>query len=231
MPDRRRPKHRWLDTWYCDKVSTAGNHNPAWTPLSAPEPLVGFSNKRKYTKEGGRPHIGHPHEIRWAASLVISVLASALHLGNLLFLIMGSVDSQEGQEKREQFISEFPGRPSFGWGERACGLHKDTPSIATIPGLSHSSETNSNNSLGAPTKPGSSGGKDSACNAGDLDEEDPLEKKWLPTTVFLPGEFHEQRSLVGYNPWGHKESYVTEQLILSLSPSPRHCATHFSLSW
>ena len=29
--------------------------------------------------------------------------------------------------------------------------------------------------------------------------EDPLEKK--PTPVFLPGEFHEQRSLVGYSPW------------------------------
>ena len=28
----------------------------------------------------------------------------------------------------------------------------------------------------------------------------------LPTPVFLPGEFHEQRSLVGYSPWGHKES-------------------------
>ena len=32
--------------------------------------------------------------------------------------------------------------------------------------------------------------------------EDPLEKKWQPTPVFLPGEFHEQRSLVGYSPWG-----------------------------
>ena len=66
---------------------------------------------------------------------------------------------------------------------------------------------------------------------GSLGWEDPLEKKWLPTPVFLPGEFHEQRSLVGYNPWGHKESYVTEQLTLSLSAGPRHCATNFSLSW
>ena len=32
--------------------------------------------------------------------------------------------------------------------------------------------------------------------------EDPLEKKWQLTPVFLPGEFHGQRSLVGYNPWG-----------------------------
>ena len=27
---------------------------------------------------------------------------------------------------------------------------------------------------------------------------------------FLPGEFHGQRSLVGYSPWGHKELDVTE---------------------
>ena len=32
-----------------------------------------------------------------------------------------------------------------------------------------------------------------------LGREDPLEKK-LPTSVFLPGEFHGQRSLVGYSP-------------------------------
>ena len=28
----------------------------------------------------------------------------------------------------------------------------------------------------------------------------------------LPGKSHEQRSLVGYSPWGHKESDTTEQL-------------------
>jgi len=30
------------------------------------------------------------------------------------------------------------------------------------------------------------------------------------TPVFLPGESHEQRSLVGYSPWGHKELDTTE---------------------
>ena len=35
---------------------------------------------------------------------------------------------------------------------------------------------------------------------------------WLPTPVFLPGEFHGQRSLVGYSPWGHEESDMTEWL-------------------
>ena len=38
----------------------------------------------------------------------------------------------------------------------------------------------------------------------------PRRRKWQPTPVFLPGKF--QRSLVGYNLWGHKESNFTEQL-------------------
>ena len=45
--------------------------------------------------------------------------------------------------------------------------------------------------------------------------EDPLEKGMvLPTPVFLPGEFHGQRSLAGYSPLGRKESDMTEQLSL-----------------
>jgi len=43
--------------------------------------------------------------------------------------------------------------------------------------------------------------------------EDPLEREWLPTPVFLPGEFHGQRNLVGFSPWGCKEPDMTEQLI------------------
>ena len=42
-------------------------------------------------------------------------------------------------------------------------------------------------------------------------------RKWQPTPVFLPGESHGQRSLVGYSPWGGKESDTTEQLTLLLS--------------
>ena len=38
-----------------------------------------------------------------------------------------------------------------------------------------------------------------------------------PTLVFLPGEFHGQRSLAGYSPYSHKESNTTKQLTLSLS--------------
>jgi len=38
--------------------------------------------------------------------------------------------------------------------------------------------------------------------------------EWQPTPVFLPEEFHGQRSLVGYSPWRQKELDTTEQLIL-----------------
>ena len=42
-------------------------------------------------------------------------------------------------------------------------------------------------------------------------------RKWQPTPVSLPGEFHGQRSLVGYSPWGCKVLDTTEQLTLSFS--------------
>ena len=40
----------------------------------------------------------------------------------------------------------------------------------------------------------------------------PLRREWQPTPAFLPGEFHGQRSLAGYSPWGCKESDTTEGL-------------------
>ena len=41
-------------------------------------------------------------------------------------------------------------------------------------------------------------------------EKIPWRKKWQPTPVFLPEEFHGQRSLVGYSPWDHKELDTTK---------------------
>ena len=35
-------------------------------------------------------------------------------------------------------------------------------------------------------------------------------RKWQPTPVFLPGESHGRRSLVGCSPWGHTQSDTTE---------------------
>ena len=47
--------------------------------------------------------------------------------------------------------------------------------------------------------------------------ENPLERKWQPTPICLPGEFPGQRSLVGYSARGHKEQDMTEWLTLLLS--------------
>ena len=62
--------------------------------------------------------------------------------------------------------------------------------------------------------PGGSNGKEFACNAGNPGLilglgrypgwEDPRRREWQPTPEFLPGEYHGQRSLVGYSPLGHK---------------------------
>ena len=38
----------------------------------------------------------------------------------------------------------------------------------------------------------------------------PWRRKWQPTPVFLPGESHGRRSLVGYSPWGCKKLDTTE---------------------
>ena len=46
--------------------------------------------------------------------------------------------------------------------------------------------------------------------------EDPLKRAWQPTPVFLPGEPHGPRSLVGYSPWGRKQSDTTEQLKIKM---------------
>ena len=38
----------------------------------------------------------------------------------------------------------------------------------------------------------------------------PWRRKWQLTPVFLPGESHGQRNLVGYSLWGRKELDTTE---------------------
>ena len=42
-----------------------------------------------------------------------------------------------------------------------------------------------------------------------LGREYPLGKEMQASPVFLPGEFHGRRSLVGYSPWGLKELDMT----------------------
>ena len=66
--------------------------------------------------------------------------------------------------------------------------------------------------------PGGTSGKEPTCQCRRCKrcEFDPWVRKvpWRregqPTTVFLPGESHGQKRLVGYSPWGCKESNITE---------------------
>ena len=67
--------------------------------------------------------------------------------------------------------------------------------------------------------PGGLRGKEPSASAGDAGDRDqspgqkiPWRRKWQLTPAFSPGEFHGQRSLAGYSPWGRKESDTTEQL-------------------
>ena len=64
--------------------------------------------------------------------------------------------------------------------------------------------------------PGGSVVKTLSTNAGDVSSilglgRSPGEGNGNPL-LFLPGEFHGQRSLMGYSPWRCKESDITEQL-------------------
>ena len=68
--------------------------------------------------------------------------------------------------------------------------------------------------------PGGSDGKGSAYNAGDPSSipgmgRSPGERNGNPL-VSLPGESHGRRSLIGYSPWGCKESDMTEQFYFLL---------------
>ena len=63
--------------------------------------------------------------------------------------------------------------------------------------------------------PGGSVVENLTANAGDVDSipgvrKIPWRRKWQPTPAFLPRKSHGPRSLAGYNPWGRKESDMTE---------------------
>ena len=81
--------------------------------------------------------------------------------------------------------------------------------------------------------PGGSDSKESDCNAGDPGSipglrRCPWRREWQPTPVFLPGEFHGQRSLVGYSPWNHKELDTTEELTHTHTHTHTHTNYQYS---
>ena len=66
--------------------------------------------------------------------------------------------------------------------------------------------------------PGVSDGKKYACNVGDLGSIPGMGRSLRgghsnPIQYSCLENLHGQRSLAGYNPWGRKESDMTEQLI------------------
>ena len=65
--------------------------------------------------------------------------------------------------------------------------------------------------------PGGASGKEPTCQSGRPGfnpwvRKIPWRRAQKPTLAFLPGESHGQGSLVGYSPWGYKESETTERL-------------------
>ena len=54
----------------------------------------------------------------------------------------------------------------------------------------------------------------------------PWRRARQPTSVFLPGESHGQRSLAGYSPWGRKESDTTELVTHTQTHTQTHTHTH-----
>ena len=154
-------------------------------------------------------------------------------LSNFFFLQMGKLRSRErqlvvekGLEPRSKGLE--PRSPNSQDGQQhdaeKRGFRTRKPWFC-IPSLPMLSLVNLNQLFPFSDFPGGSDGKASACNAGDRPGFDPWvgkipwRRKWQPTPVFLPGESHGRRSLVGYSPWGHKESDTTRRLHSHSFPS------------
>ena len=58
----------------------------------------------------------------------------------------------------------------------------------------------------------------------------PWRSKWQPTPVFLPGEFHGQKSMAGYSPQGHKELDTTKH-ILEKAMAPHSSTLAWKIPW
>ena len=127
----------------------------------------------------------------------------------------------------ESWASGVPKRPSRapGWGKVRRGKSVPWPlfteGITWEPSLGWLCPLQSLLALPLPSStcfPRGASGKEPACQCRRHKrsgfypwvEKIPWYRKWKSTPVFLPGEFHAQRSLVGYSPWGRKESDMTE---------------------
>ena len=53
----------------------------------------------------------------------------------------------------------------------------------------------------------------------------PWRRKWQRASIFLPGRFHGQESLVGYSPWGRKETGLKRFSTAAAAKSLQSCLT------
>ena len=60
-----------------------------------------------------------------------------------------------------------------------------------------------------------------------LGQEDPQEKGMQSNLVFLPGEFHGQKSLGGYSPWDHRVGHDLATNTLTFHSSLSKAVNHF----
>ena len=75
--------------------------------------------------------------------------------------------------------------------------------------------------------PGGASGKEHVCRHRRLKRCEfdpwigkiPWRRTWQPTPVFLPGKSHEQRSLMGYSPWAHKDPDTQFSSVTQLCPT------------
>ena len=102
---------------------------------------------------------------------------------------------------------------------RRCNIGQETPSRLFPPASPRARrpQASAGRSLKVQGLPRWLSGKESACRSRRPESDPwvgkiPWRREWQPTPVFLPREFHGKRSLVGYSPWGQKESDTTEQL-------------------
>ena len=110
------------------------------------------------------------------------------------------------------------------WGRSPWGGHGNSLQYSCLenpkdkgPGQLHSIAKSQTQWKQLRTQACTSKGKESACQGRRCKRlgfdpwvgKIPWSRKWQLTPVLLPGKSHGQRSLVGHNPWGHKELDMT----------------------
>ena len=183
-------------------------------------PPKGFYLEKNQTEDQGFP-LSHQSSMTQHLSQDLLV-PQALFLVRLWLIQWILASLQEGTSKDQpgsHLGSEFPLRNSCLW--TAWGHSLGWELLLPWPLL----ELNPS----CDYIPGGLEGKASACNTGDLGfnpwvRKIPWRRKWRLTPAPLPGKSHGRRTLVGYSPWGHKESDTTEQRHTWL---PHSCQTYW----